>query len=171
VADYNARSGKEPRNPKDFHRPLSAGDDLTDIFAWLEERTVSNTLTLGYDKVVFLLEPNKITSELRHKRVTVVDYPDGRLAIRYRELDLPYTTFDKLRQGFPGNHRREQVSRRRPRASARGRSNAPRLAVNPPLVARDRLATCSKSAEAGSRRHTGSTAMSRCQFSVAAVTP
>src|SRR5271166_5727145 len=30
--------------------------------------------------------------------VTVVDYPDGRLAIRYRGLDLPYTTFDKLRQ-------------------------------------------------------------------------
>ena len=36
--------------------------------------------------------------ELRRKRVTVVDYPDGRLAIRYRGLDLPYTTFDKLRQ-------------------------------------------------------------------------
>jgi hypothetical protein len=29
---------------------------------------------------------------------TVVDYPDGRLTIRYRGLDLPYTTFDKLRQ-------------------------------------------------------------------------
>ena len=28
----------------------------------------------------------------------MVDYPDGRLAIRYRGLDLPYTTFDKLRQ-------------------------------------------------------------------------
>ncbi len=26
------------------------------------------------------------------------DYPDGRLAIRYRGLDLPYATFDKLRQ-------------------------------------------------------------------------
>jgi hypothetical protein len=38
---------------------------------------------------VFLLEPNEITRELRRKRVTVVDYPDGRLAIRYRGLDLP----------------------------------------------------------------------------------
>jgi hypothetical protein len=47
---------------------------------------------------VFLLEPNAITRELCRKRVTVVDYPDGRLAIRYRGLDLPYTTFDKLRQ-------------------------------------------------------------------------
>jgi hypothetical protein len=98
LADYNARFGKEPRNSKNLHRPLSVGDDLTDVFAWREERTVSNSLTLQYDKVVFLLEPNAVTRDLRRKRVTVVDYPDGRLAIRYRGLDLPYTTFDKLRQ-------------------------------------------------------------------------
>jgi hypothetical protein len=98
LADYNTRFGKEPRNPKNLHRPLSADDDLIDVFAWREERTVSNSLTLQYDKVVFLLEPNEITRELRRKRVTVVDYPDGRLAIRFRGLDLPYTTFDKLRQ-------------------------------------------------------------------------
>jgi hypothetical protein len=34
LADYNARFGKEPHNPKNLHRPLSAGDDLTDVFAW-----------------------------------------------------------------------------------------------------------------------------------------
>jgi hypothetical protein len=98
LADYNARFGKEPHNPKNLHRPLSAGDDLTDVFACREERTVSNRLTLQYPKVVFLLESNAVTRELRRKRVTVVDYPDGRLAIRYRGLDLAYTTFDKLRQ-------------------------------------------------------------------------
>ncbi len=98
LADYNARFGKEPHNPKNLHRPLSAGDELADVFAWREERTVSNSLTLQYDKVVFLIEPNEFTRELRRKRVTVIDYPDGRLAIRYRGLDLPYITFDKLRQ-------------------------------------------------------------------------
>ena len=98
LGNYNAHFGKEPRNSKNLHRPLKAGDDLTDVFAWREERTISNSLTLQYDKVVFLIEPNAITRELRRKRVTVVDYPDGRLAIRYRGLDLPYTTFDKLRQ-------------------------------------------------------------------------
>src|SRR5580693_1360112 len=98
LADYNARFGKEPQNPKNLHRPLSADDNLADVFAWREERTISNNLTLQYDKVVFLIEPNELTRELRRKRVTVVDYPDGRLAIRYRGLDLPYTTFDRLRQ-------------------------------------------------------------------------
>jgi len=32
------------------------------------------------------------------KRVTVVDYPDGRLAIRYKGVELAYRAFDKLRQ-------------------------------------------------------------------------
>src|SRR6516162_6188749 len=134
LADYNTRFGKEPRNPKNLHRPLLADDDLIDVFAWREERTVSNSLTLQYDKVVFLLEPNEITRELRRKRVTVVDYPDGRLAIRFRGLDLPYTTFDKLRQVSQDNivenkhlgavlsHIREQQIER---AEARSRS-APR---------------------------------------------
>ena len=32
------------------------------------------------------------------KRVTVVDYPDGRIAIRYKGEDLAYRTFDKIRK-------------------------------------------------------------------------
>src|SRR6202040_1117290 len=54
--------------------------------------------SLQYDKGVFLLEPNELTRDLRRKRVTVMDYPDGRLAIRYRGPDLPYTTLANLRQ-------------------------------------------------------------------------
>jgi hypothetical protein len=30
--------------------------------------------------------------------VTVVDYPDGRLAIRHKGVELAYRTFDKIRQ-------------------------------------------------------------------------
>ena len=33
LADYNARFGKEPHNPKNLHRPLSDGDELADVFA------------------------------------------------------------------------------------------------------------------------------------------
>jgi hypothetical protein len=29
---------------------------------------------------------------------TVVDYPDGRLSIRYKGIELAYRTFDKIRQ-------------------------------------------------------------------------
>src|SRR6516165_3838291 len=59
IADYNARFAKAPVNHKDLHRPLRAGDDLDDAFAWKEERTLSRALTLQYDKVMFILEPSE----------------------------------------------------------------------------------------------------------------
>ncbi len=42
--------------------------------------------------------PRAIRACPARKRVTVVDYPDGRLAIRYHGVDLPYRTFDKRPQ-------------------------------------------------------------------------
>jgi len=97
VADHNGRFAKTPRSPKDLHRPLSARDDVDAALTWREERTVSHSLTLQYDKVLFLLEPSEFARGLARRRVTVFDYPDGRLEIRYRGRVLPYSTFDKLR--------------------------------------------------------------------------
>jgi hypothetical protein len=98
IADYNARFAKRPANKKDLHRPLRAGDDLEDALAWKEERTLSQALTLQYDKILFILEPTDQAKEAIGKRVTVIDYPNGRLAIRYNSVELAYRTFDKLRQ-------------------------------------------------------------------------
>jgi len=98
LADYNARFAKEPRNPKDLHRPLASSEDLGDVFAWREERTVSAALTVQYDKVVFLLEPNEVTRGLIRKRITISDYSDGRVVISHNGLPLPYRIFDKVRQ-------------------------------------------------------------------------
>lgn len=97
LADYNRRFGKMPRNPKDLHRPLAAHDSLDDALAWREERTVTANLTLRYNKVMFLLEPNEITRAAARQRVVVHDYPDGRLAIRWNGVELPYRAFDKMR--------------------------------------------------------------------------
>jgi hypothetical protein len=98
VADYNARFGKVPANPKDLHRPMSPRDQLDDEFTWQVDRTLSQSLTLQYDKVLFIIEPSEIAQAAIGKRVTVVDYPDGRIAIRYQGADLAYRTFDKIRK-------------------------------------------------------------------------
>jgi len=98
MAAYNARFGRAPRDAKDLHRPLAPHDDLDEALSWREERTVTGSLTLHYNKVLFLLEPNALTRGLARKRVTVHEFPDGRLAIRYRGTNLPYRTFDKLRR-------------------------------------------------------------------------
>jgi Winged helix-turn helix len=98
MADYNARFAKAPANKQDLHRPVRAGDDLDDAFAWKEERTLSRALTLQYDKVLFILDPCDQAKAAIGKRVTVVDYPDGRLSIRYNGVELAYRTFDKIQQ-------------------------------------------------------------------------
>jgi hypothetical protein len=98
VADYNTRFGKAPANPKDLHRPMSPRDQLDDEFTWQVERTLSQSLTLQYDKVLFILEPSETAQAAIGKRVTVVDYPDGRIAVRYQGEELAYRTFDKIRK-------------------------------------------------------------------------
>ena len=48
--------------------------------------------------MVFLLTPNEVTRQAAGQRVQILDYPDGRLAIRHQGLDLPYTFLDQVRQ-------------------------------------------------------------------------
>jgi hypothetical protein len=59
---------------------------------------LSQALTLQYHKVLFILEPSEQAKAAIGKRVSMVDYPDGRQAIRYKGVALAYRTFDKLRQ-------------------------------------------------------------------------
>ncbi len=98
MEDYNRRFAKAPFSDKDLHRPLCKDYDLDEVFAWKEERTVSNSLTLQYDKVLFILEPNEITRPLARQRVTIFDYPDGRFVIKHQGRELPYRIFDKVQQ-------------------------------------------------------------------------
>jgi hypothetical protein len=98
MADYNARFAKEPRLAKDLHRPAPGAAELDEIMTVREERTVSASLTLHYDKMLLLLEPNEATRGLARRRVTVVNYPDGRFSVRHQGLDLPFRVFDKLRK-------------------------------------------------------------------------
>lgn len=97
IADFNARFGKEPYNPKDMHRPLADHENLDGAMCHKEVRTVSQTLTLRYDKVLFILEPTELAKSLARQKVIVCDYPDGRLEIEHEGTTLPYKTFDTLR--------------------------------------------------------------------------
>ena len=101
VEDYNERFGRAPANAKDLHRPLTEADDLDEILAWREERTVTRNLTLRYDRMMLLLDPTPFARELAGKKVEVVNYPDGRFAVRHEGVALPFRVFDKIR-GAPG---------------------------------------------------------------------
>ena len=92
---HNARFAKTPFSDRNAHRPLTERDNLDEVFAWREERTVTQSLTLQYDQTLFLLEPNEVTRPLARQRVMVCDYPDGRLAIKHKGRELPFRVFDK----------------------------------------------------------------------------
>jgi hypothetical protein len=46
ITDFNARFGKQPRNPKDMHRPLADHENLDGAMCRKEVRTLSQALTL-----------------------------------------------------------------------------------------------------------------------------
>jgi Winged helix-turn helix len=102
ISDYNARFGRQPSNGKDLHRPLTASDNLDEILAWREVRTVTHNLTLHYDRMLLLLDPTPFARGLVRQKVDVVNYPDGRFAIQFEGTSLPFTVFDKIQTVQPG---------------------------------------------------------------------
>jgi hypothetical protein len=69
---------------------------------WQEQRTLSASLTLQYDKVLYLIDPSPENERLEGKLVMVIDYPNGRIGIRHEGRELSYREFDKLTQVHQG---------------------------------------------------------------------
>jgi hypothetical protein len=69
ITAYNARFGRDPANAKDLHRPLRQSDDLHEILAWREERTVTRNLTLHYERMMPLLDPTPLARGLVRRKV------------------------------------------------------------------------------------------------------
>ncbi len=96
IADFNARFAKVPRSDFDAHRPLRGDEDLARIFCWREWRKVSQSLTLQYAKVMYLLEDRPESRRWIHRYVEVAEYPDGKIELWADGTALPYTTYDRL---------------------------------------------------------------------------
>ena len=52
-----------------LHRPLTVTDDLDEVIAWREVRTVTSNLTLHYDRMLLLLEPTSFARGLARKKL------------------------------------------------------------------------------------------------------
>ncbi len=161
IADFNQRFAKPPINAKNMHRAVAEQPhELDDIFAWQEHRTLSNSLTLQYDKVLYMIESSEENNRLTREKVKVLDYPDGTIAIHYGNRTLKYQIFDKLQkvnQGQVVDNKRlgavlklaqteQQIldlegkrsrSKKAPKRSAQKRALAQPRAINPVLVNSD----------------------------------
>jgi hypothetical protein len=95
MQDYNRRFARVARNDHDAHRPLLERDGLDDIFTWQEERRVTAQLTVHHKRTMYLLEPTAQAKAAARKRVTVVEYEDGRVSIRFQGVALRARPFHK----------------------------------------------------------------------------
>src|SRR5712672_3407125 len=102
MVDYNTRFGRAPENAKDLHRKLTEADDLSEVLAWREERTVTKNPTLHYDRMMLLLDPTPLARGLVRKKVEVVNYPDARFAVQFNGTALGFKVFDKIQTVQPG---------------------------------------------------------------------
>jgi hypothetical protein len=113
IATYNARFAKKPRNDFDVHRPLLQDENLEDVFCWRELRKVSNSLSINYQRRLYLLEDTDETRALAGRSITVVELRDGH---RARSRRHAIVRGDGIRQRrcahFPRIHRVQQAPRR-----------------------------------------------------------
>ncbi|MGO4579608.1 ISNCY family transposase [Cupriavidus sp. 2TAF22] len=96
IADYNARFAKVPRNSHNAHRSLRPDENLDLIFTWREPRCVSKSLTIQYDKMLYLLADTPEHRKLAGRYIDVYHYPDGRIEPRANGATLPHTIYDRL---------------------------------------------------------------------------
>ena len=98
MAKFNEKFGKTPLNSRNMHRELLPHENLNEIFSWQEERTLSKNLTLQYDKILYLVEDSIENRGLARNKVTVFDYFDGSIKIKWQRRELPYRIFDKMQK-------------------------------------------------------------------------
>lgn len=96
IDDYNRRFGKLARDRHDAHRAVRKDEDLDAIFAWREYRKVTDSLTLRYERKMYLLEDTPDNRRHIGKYIEVFQFPDGRIEIRVAGVSLPYSTYNKI---------------------------------------------------------------------------
>jgi transposase len=95
MADFNARFAVPPRSSLDAHRPLQENQNLDQILAWQETRSLTKNLTLQFKKIVYQIQTERPAYALRKVEVTICQDHQGKVIILYKGDQLSYTIFQK----------------------------------------------------------------------------
>jgi transposase len=99
IEQFNRKFAKMAFNPKVYTRTVTeTAEELDDIFTWREPRRVTKSLTITYDKCIYLLENIEDNQKLTGKYLEFLEYPDGTVAIMHEGRKINYSIFDKLSQ-------------------------------------------------------------------------
>jgi hypothetical protein len=89
LADHNARFARAPAEPQDYHRKPPAARELEQVFCLETERSISNDWVVRYENRYFQLE-RQSDYPPRQAKVTVCEWEQGRIEIRYRGKARPH---------------------------------------------------------------------------------
>ena len=95
MADFNARFAVQPRSSLDAHRPLQAHQNLDQVLAWQETRTVSKNLTVQFKNVVYQIQTDRPAYALHNAQVIICQDPQGKVTILYKDNPLNFSIFHK----------------------------------------------------------------------------
>ena len=89
LCDHNTRFAREPAEPQDYHRRPPAARELDQVFCLESERSISNDWVVRYENRYFQLQRHSDYPP-RQARVTVCEWEDGRIEIRYKGKARPH---------------------------------------------------------------------------------
>ena len=89
LSDHNQRFAREAAEPQDYHRKAPGARELEQVFCLETERTISNDWVVRYDNRYFQLKKESGYAPARSK-VTVCEWENGKIAIRYRDRAQTY---------------------------------------------------------------------------------
>lgn len=98
--DHNQRFAREPGLPQDYHRQAPAARELEQVFCLETERSISNDWVVRYENRYFQLE-RESDYPPRQAKVTVCEWEDGRIEIRYKTKARPQREIQAPRPAEP----------------------------------------------------------------------
>lgn len=96
IEDFNRCFAKPPRNDFDAHRAVRHDENIDSIFTVREPRRLTRSLTLRYDKTLYLITDTQEARSAIGKYIEVYEYPDGRIEVWANGSPLNFVTYDKL---------------------------------------------------------------------------
>ena len=96
IKQYNEKFALPAVKAEDLHRRLNAqASRLADILCHLEQRHVSQQLSLAYDRRQIILDRSELADKLAGQYVEIYDFADRPLEVRWKGQSLPYRVFSK----------------------------------------------------------------------------
>ena len=96
---FNQQFAKPAAKPDNLHRSINVTPDrLSDVLCLRDQRHVGQQLTFKYNNRKIMLEVSDMTRDLVGKYVDTFEMADGRLRVRWKGYELPYSIFEDRAQ-------------------------------------------------------------------------